>query len=126
MVNPTVSSSYSNGHIGAIVGYCNNSSSYRSKLTNLYTHGTNLAVVGQNDNSSYSTVTNVSHAHLITHGSGITGVSPAATAAENGFVYNNVNYYREGLTLTLASNTPAGYTPSLPPTATPSPAAPTP
>ena len=112
VVNPTVSSSYaSNVHIGAIVGYCNNSDSYRSRLTNLYTHGTNLAVVGQNDNPSFSTITNVSAAHKVILGDGVTGVSPAATEPENGFVYDKKTYYREGVTLTLASNTPEGYVP---------------
>ena len=45
----------------------------------------------------------------MTLGSGVTIVSPAATSLEYGFVYNTETYYREGVTLTLPNNAPAGY-----------------
>lgn len=65
LVNPSVTGG---GHTGAIVGRSLSSNTCHSIFTNLYTHGTNLNVIGQNENSSYSTVTNVAHTSAITLG----------------------------------------------------------
>ncbi len=86
-----------NCFVGSIIGK-NNS----SLLKNLYYYGSNHNIaVGRNDDV-YST--NVVRARKVTIGSGISSITPTATDMENGFVYNNDSYYRDGLELTLASN----------------------
>ena len=107
--NPTVSATGSGtNYVGAIVG---NIWDNNTTVSNCYyydnTH--DYATVGYNNDGGH--LTNVGRARKVTLGSGVTSVSPAATDMANGFVYNNATYYREGLTLTLASNAPpTGYT----------------
>ena len=90
---------------GAIIG--SNSS---STLENLYYYGGSYGSIGQ----GYSG-TNVGCVRKVILGSGIASVSPAinptATSLDNGFVYKDNLYYREGLALTLTTslNIPAGY-----------------
>ena len=104
--NPNVSApNTSLKYVGAIVGNLEIS----SYLTNTHFYSNaDYAIAGNYDIGS---LTNSGRARMVTLGSGVTGVSPDATAADNGFVYDSKSYYREGVTLTLASNTPAGYTP---------------
>ena len=104
VISPTVSAE---GSIqkGAICGYAySTGENYYCTLTNVYYYDCSLDAIGQHGNSEESKLTNVGRAHLITLGSGVTGVSPAATAPENGFVYDSKTYYREGAELTLGSN----------------------
>ncbi len=102
--NPNVSApNTSLKYVGAIVGYLE-ISSYN---THFYSNA-DYAIAGYYDIGS---LTNSGRARMVTLGSGVTGVSPDATAAENGFVYDSKSYYREGVTLTLASNPRAGYAP---------------
>ena len=90
---------------GAIIG--SNSS---STLENLYYYGGSYGSIGQ----GYSG-TNVGCVRKVILGNGIASVSPAinptATSLDNGFVYKDNLYYREGLALTLTTslNIPAGY-----------------
>ncbi|MBR6190227.1 MAG: leucine-rich repeat protein [Prevotella sp.] len=102
--NPNVSApNTSLKYVGAIVGYLEIS------LTNTHFYSNaDYAIAGYYDIGS---LTNSGRARMVTLGSGVTGVSPDATAAENGFVYDSKSYYREGVTLTLASNPRAGYAP---------------
>lgn len=109
VISPTVSAEGSTQK-GAICGYAYSSSkNYYCTLTNVYYYDCSLDAIGQHDNSVDSKLTRLGRAHLITLGSGVTGVSPDATAPENGFVYDSKTYYREGLELTLASAPPTGY-----------------
>ena len=104
VISPTVSAEGSTQK-GAICGYAYSSSkNYYCTLTNVYYYDCSLDAIGWHGNSEDSKLTNVGRAHLITLGSGVTGVSPAATAPENGFVYDSKTYFREGAELTLASN----------------------
>ena len=109
VISPTVSAEGSTMK-GAICGYAYSSSkNYYCTLTNVYYYNSSLDAIGWNHNSQLSKLTRLGRAHLITLGSGVTGVSPAATAPENGFVYDSKTYYREGAELTLASTPPTGY-----------------
>ena len=109
VISPTVSAEGSTQK-GAICGNAYSSSeNYYCTLTNVYYYDCSLDAIGQHGNSEESKLTNVGRAHLITLGSGVTGVSPAATAPENGFVYDSKTYYREGAELTLGSTPPTGY-----------------
>lgn len=109
VISPTVSAEGSTQK-GAICGYAYSSSrNYYCTLTNVYYYDCSLDAIGWHSNSQLSKLTNVGRAHLITLGSGVTGVSPAATAPENGFVYDSKTYYREGAELTLGSTPPTGY-----------------
>ena len=104
VISPTVSvPNASNKHVGAIVGGISNSDG----LTNSHFYSnTDYDLVGDNFSGNHS-----GRARKVTLGSNVSGISPAATDPANGFVYNNERYYREGLTLTLASNAPpTGYT----------------
>ena len=91
---------------GAIIG--SNSS---STLENLYYYDGNL----NNAIGGGASGTNVGRVRKVILGSGIASVSPAinptATSLDNGFVYKDYLYYREGLELTLTTslNIPAGY-----------------
>ena len=93
VINPTVEGS--GGDKGAIIG--ENSG---GTLQNLYFYGGNCDKAISNDGS----YTSVGRARKVTIGSGISSVSPSATSMDNGFVYNNEHYYREGLALTLTTN----------------------
>ena len=109
VISPTVSAEGSTQK-GAICGYAySTGEKYYCTLTNVYYYDCSLDAIGQHGNSEESKLTNVGRAHLITLGSGVTGVSPAATAPENGFVYDSKTYYREGAELTLGSTPPTGY-----------------
>ncbi len=123
LLSPTVSANGSGTNLGSLIGRTNNatvrncvvfsptiggSASYNgaiigsnssSSLENLYFYGGSYGSIGQ----GYSG-TNVGCARKVTLGSGISSVTPAATDMDNGFVYINDRYYREGLELTLASN----------------------
>ena len=106
--NPNVSApNTSLKYVGAIVGYLE-ISSYN---THFYSNA-DYAIAGYYNIGS---LTNSGRARKVTLGSGVTGVSPAinpaATSLDNGFVYDSKTYYREGVTLTLASNPRAGYAP---------------
>ena len=106
--SPTVSAAGSTKK-GAIFGYASSASgSTYCKLTNVYYYNSSLDAIGQHDNSNYSRVTNVGRARKLILGAGIASVSPAinptATSLDNGFVYNDYLYYREGVELTLASD----------------------
>ena len=96
VINPTIQGS--NTKRGAIIGRIDNST-----LQNLYFCDGNY-----NDAIGFvhsgSSGTNVARARKVTLGSGIASVTPAATDMDNGFVYNNKRYYREGLELTLTTN----------------------
>ena len=89
----------SGAHNGAIIG--SNSS---STLENLYFYDGDLNNAIGNGGSG----TNVGRVRKVILGSGIGSVTPAinptSTILDNGFVYDNKTYYREGLELTLASN----------------------
>ena len=104
--NPTVSApNASLKYVGAIVGQMEVS----DHLTNTHFYSNaDYAIAGY---CKIESLTNSGRSRMVTLGSGVTGVSPAATESENGFVYDSKTYYREGVTLTLASNTPAGYFP---------------
>ena len=76
-----------------------------------YYNGNPIKVIGEG-----SSGTNVGRAYRVILGSGISSVSPAinpaATDLDNGFVYDDYLYYRNGVELTLASNlgeAPEGY-----------------
>ena len=108
VISPNVSSSStsSQNYVGAIIGCIWDTN---TTVTNCYYYGGNAtAAYGYKQNGA--PVTNVGRAHKVILGDGVT-VSPAATAAENGFVYDSKSYYREGVTLTLASNPAEGYGP---------------
>ena len=90
--NPTIWGSANNK--GSIIGSISSST-----LQNLYYYGGSYDAIGNN----YSG-TDAVRARMVTIGSGITSVTPAATDMDNGFVYDNDLYYREGLALTLTSN----------------------
>ena len=109
VVSPNVSSSStsSKNYVGAIIG---DIYSPKSTVTNCYYYGGN-ATAAYGINQDGAPVTRVGRAHKVILGSGVTGVSPTATAAENGFVYDSKTYYREGLMLTLTGTPPAGYAP---------------
>ena len=100
LINPSFPD---NDHSGALIGKLD-----KGTAMNCYAYGTGDLIEVQQGNP---TVTNVGRARKVTPGDGVT-VSPAATDIANGFVYNNENYYREGLALTLSSNAtaPTGYT----------------
>ena len=130
LVSPSVSTNGSGTNLGSLIGKTNNatvrncvvfdphygtSGSYNgaiigsnssSSLENLYFYGGSYGSIGQG--GSGTNVTNVGPARKVTLGSGISSVTPAidptATSLDNGFVYDNKTYYREGLELTLASN----------------------
>ena len=87
---------------GAIIGQNDNAT-----LQNLYFYEGNLNnAIGKVGGGSSGT--NVGRARKVTLGSGIGSVTPAinptAISLDNGFVYNDTLYYREGAELTLASN----------------------
>jgi uncharacterized repeat protein (TIGR02543 family) len=135
LINPTVNGDGTS--LGAIIGKTNNAtvkncvvfsptiwgnvdnkgsiigSNSRSTLENLYYYGGSYGSIGQG--GSDTNVTNVGRVRKVILGSGIGSVTPAinpaATSLDNGFVYNDELYYREGLELTLASslNIPTGY-----------------
>ncbi len=115
VISPTVSGE-STTYVGAICGYAHNSSGSTSHctLTNVYYYNSSLLnTIGFNENSQYAHLTNVGRVRKVTLGSGMANVSPTATNMDNGFVYDNVSYYREGLQLTLTDNfgtTSEGYT----------------
>ena len=97
VINPNIVGS--GGNKGAIIGQNENAT-----LKNLYFYEGNLNnAIGSGDSG-----TNVGRARKVILGSGIGSLSPAidptATSLDNGFVYDNNTYYREGLALTLASN----------------------
>ena len=108
--NPTVSApNASLKYVGAIVGQMEVS----DHLTNTHFYSNaDYAIAGY---CKIESLTNSGRARMVTLGSGVTGITPAinpaATNLDNGFVYDSKSYYREGVTLTLASNTPAGYAP---------------
>jgi hypothetical protein len=94
VITPTIEGS--SGNKGAIIGIFEN-----SYLQNLYFYGGNCNIaVG----AGLSHISTVCRARKVTLGSGIGSVSPDANSMDNGFVYNNERYYREGLTLTLTTN----------------------
>ncbi len=97
VINPTIEGR-SDSYAGAIIGRGYNNSTLR----NLYFYGGNCDNASSMINSSLTT--NVGRARKVTLGSGIGNVSPDANNMDNGFVYNNERYYREGLTLTLTTN----------------------
>ena len=87
-------------------------------LTNNYYHGCTVngtaVTSGKGCYGSDITANNGAlPAYAITFGDGVS-TTALASAPENGFVYNGVSYYREGLALPLASThaseVPAGYT----------------
>ena len=94
VINPTIKGS----HKGAIIG-----SSENSTFQNLYFYDGNC-----NNALGGGYGTNVGRVRKVTIGSGIGSITPAinstATNLDNGFVYDNDLYYREGLTLALTSN----------------------
>ena len=102
VISPNIEGSGSNCDKGAIIGQQDNAT-----LKNLYYYEGNLnnaiGIVGGGGSG-----TNVGRARKVTIGSGISSVTPAinstATSLDNGFVYDNKIYYREGLELTLANN----------------------
>lgn len=85
VISPNVSSSStsSENYVGAIIG---NIYDKNTTVTNCYYYGGN-ATAAYGFKYYAATVTRVGRAHKVTLGDGVTGVSPAATAAENGFVY---------------------------------------
>ena len=106
------SSDYS--YYGTIIGYNNSGAT----LTNNYYHGCTVngtaATSGVGDKGADITANNGAlPAYAITFGDGVS-TTALASAPENGFVYNGVSYYREGLALPLASilgsEAPEGYT----------------
>jgi len=103
LINPSFPN---NDHSAALIGKLD-----AGTAMNCYAYGTSTLIRSQAGVHGSNTVTNVGRARKVTLGSGVT-VSPAATDIANGFVYNNESYYREGLALTLSSNTtaPTGYT----------------
>ena len=105
VINPslTTTNTGSNTHIGAIVGLLMGNTS----ITNCYYYSSNKSydLVGVNDGN----LTNVSRARIVTLGDNKVSVSPSATDAANGFVYNDESYYREGLTLTFDHADRTGY-----------------
>jgi len=104
VINPTVSGT-GTSYVGAICGYAHNGGfDYHCTLTNVYYYNSSLSAIGFNNNSMCASLTNVGRARKVTLGSGIASVSPDATEPANGFVYDNVSYYREGLALSLTDN----------------------
>ena len=125
LVNPTVN--VNAAYYGALIGETNHATVENCVVINPTIQGSNTkrgAIIGRIDNStlqnlyfcdgnyndaigfvhSGSSGTNVARARKVTLGSGIASVTPAATDMDNGFVYNNKRYYREGLELTLTTN----------------------
>ena len=101
--SPTIGGANSKGVIiGSVSG---------GTLLNLYFYDGNL----NNAIGGGASGTNVGRVRKVILGSGIASVSPAinptATSLDNGFVYKDNLYYREGLELTLTTslNIPAGY-----------------
>ena len=101
--SPTIGGANSKGVIiGSVSG---------GTLLNLYFYDGNL----NNAIGGGASGTNVGRVRKVILGSGIASVSPAinptATSLDNGFVYKDNLYYREGLALTLTTslNIPAGY-----------------
>ena len=96
---------------------------YTSRLTNNYYHGCtvngteNATNVGccNTDIADLTDNNGAIPAYVITLGDGVS-TTALASAPENGFVYNGVSYYRDGLALSLASTlgseAPEGYTPT--------------
>ena len=82
--SPTIGGSVS--YEGSIIGSNNG-----SILENLYFYDGSYNAIG-NDYSGTDAV----RARMVTIGSGITSVTPAATDMDNGFVYIDDLYYREG------------------------------
>jgi len=79
--------------IGAIAG----ETSRTCTLTNCY-YGGNAALA---QGYGSATLTRVGSAHKVTLADGVS-TTALASAPENGFVYDGVSYYREGLALPLA------------------------
>ena len=101
VINPSIGGNA--GYKGAIVGKKEN----EATLQNLYFYDGNLNnAIGTGD--SDTNVTNVGRVRKVILGSGISSVSPAINATDtnldNGFVYKDNLYYREGIELTPASN----------------------
>ena len=96
---------------------------YTSRLTNNYYHGCtvngteNATNVGccNTDIADLTDNNGALPAYAIALGDGVS-TTALASAPENGFVYNGVSYYRDGLALSLASTlgseAPEGYTPT--------------
>ncbi len=93
---------------------------YTSRLSNNYYHGCTVngtaVTSGKGCQGADITANNGAlPAYAITLGDGVS-TTALASAPENGFVYNGVSYYREGLALplasTLGSEVPEGYTPT--------------
>ncbi|MBO4800403.1 MAG: leucine-rich repeat protein [Bacteroidaceae bacterium] len=104
VINPNVSGT-GTSYVGAICGYAyNGGSNYHCTLTNVYYYNSSLGAIGFNNNSDFASLTRVGRARKVTLGSGMANVSPVATEPANGFVYDNVSYYREGLQLILTDN----------------------
>ena len=105
------------GEYGTICGENSNAT-----LTNNYYHGctvngtenaTNVGCFILGDFADITANNGALPAYVITLGDGVS-TTALASAPENGFVYNGVSYYREGLALplasTLGSEAPEGYT----------------
>ncbi|MBQ4405959.1 MAG: hypothetical protein II852_03000 [Bacteroidales bacterium] len=116
----TVTDSYitatGNSYYGTIFGWSRYTDT--DGLSNNYYHGctVNGTAVTSGKGSNGADITANSGAlpaYVITLGDGVS-TTALASAPENGFVYNGVSYYREGLTLplasTLGSEVPEGYT----------------
>ncbi|MBR2199476.1 MAG: hypothetical protein IJ894_01845, partial [Bacteroidales bacterium] len=88
---------------------------YGGTLTNNYYHGctVNGQAVTSGKGCQGADITGALPAYVITLGDGVS-TTALASAPENGFVYNGVSYYRDGLALplasTLGSEVPEGYT----------------
>ena len=96
------------GEYGTVCGW------YDGTLTNNYYHGCTVngttVTSGKGCNGADIADDNGAlPAYAITFGDGVS-TTALASAPENGFVYNGVSYYREGLALPLASEAPEGYT----------------
>ena len=100
LMNPTVSkgSTYSGTLIGCLE---------QGSATNCYVYGAADRLIYYTHPSA--TVTNVSRARKVSLDEGITA-TPDASDVANGFIYDGVSYYREGIELTLIA--PEGYTAS--------------
>jgi len=108
-----------NWNYGTICGR----TTYTSRLTNNYYHGCtvngteNATNVGccNTDIADLTDNNGALPAYAIALGDGVS-TTALASAPENGFVYNGVSYYRDGLALSLASTlgseAPEGYTPT--------------
>ena len=111
VINPTVSGAGTNA-VGVICGSAHSGgNTIFCTLNNVYYYNSSLPVYGSHTGGVMH-LTNVGPARKVTLGSGMASVSPAATEPANGFVYDNVSYYREGLQLTLTDNlgdSPEGY-----------------